>query len=338
MKDNLLASLKNCTFVKTLLMLLVILYHSCIYWTNQWFMPGSVATPSAGLATLAKWLNSFHISCFTLVSGYIFYYLRYERNKYQKFIPFLINKGKRLLIPYFFTAVVWVIPISIQLRQLEYDQIINNYFLGISPSQLWFLLMLFWVFVIAWFISDLFEKRSFVSFIVVIIIYLLGRKLSGILPNIYCIFTAFQYLLYFYIGFQIRKYPELKSHIIIWCIGAVSLFWISNYLIELPDIMNTFVEIILPLVGAISAFYFLQFMADIFRWKNSRNFGKLSSYSMPMYLFHQQIIYFVIIRFNGKVSPYINAMLNFTIALVGSYIISKILMKYKITKFLIGEK
>ena len=67
-------------------------------------------------------------------------------------------------------------------------------------------------------------------------------------------------------------------------------------------------------------------------------FKLLSSYSMPMYLFHQQIIYFCIYVFNGKMNPWINATLNFSIAMLCSFIISAIIMRYSITRFLIGEK
>ena len=58
---------------------------------------------------------------------------------------------------------------------------------------------------------------------------------------------------------------------------------------------------------------------------------------MPVYLFHQQIIYFAIILLNGKVNPWIHMIANFAIAVTGALIISIILMKWKITRFLLGE-
>ena len=57
-----------------------------------------------------------------------------------------------------------------------------------------------------------------------------------------------------------------------------------------------------------------------------------------MYLFHQQIIYFSLTILDGVVNPWINAGVNFIVATVGAYIISAILMKWKITRFLVGEK
>ena len=114
-EDNAMAvrdlELKNCTFVKTMLMLIVVFYHSILFWSGNWFS----AIPAQRLeilAGIASWLNSFHIYGFALVSGYLFYYLRYEKGKYGRYIPFLKQKAKRLLVPYVFAAAVWVIPIS----------------------------------------------------------------------------------------------------------------------------------------------------------------------------------------------------------------------------------
>lgn len=59
---------------------------------------------------------------------------------------------------------------------------------------------------------------------------------------------------------------------------------------------------------------------------------------MAMYLFHQQIIYFTISALNGVVNPWINAGVNFVAAIAGSLIISAVLMRWKATRFLIGEK
>lgn len=95
--------LANCTFVKTVLMLLVVAYHSVVFWSGNWFM-ANPAEQSKILAGIASWLNSFHIYGFALVSGYLFYYLRYEEGKYGQYVPFLLQKAKRLLVPYVFAA------------------------------------------------------------------------------------------------------------------------------------------------------------------------------------------------------------------------------------------
>lgn len=57
--------------------------------------------------------------------------------------------------------------------------------------------MLFWVFVVAWFLSDVFWYQEGVDTVLVFLIYFLGHELSEVIPNYYFVFTACQYLLYF---------------------------------------------------------------------------------------------------------------------------------------------
>lgn len=82
----------------------------------------------------------------------------------------------------------------------------------------------------------------------------------------------------------------------------------------------------------------LQAVAGKVNWQRSKVFKTLSTYSMPMYLFHQQIIYFSIVWLNGVVNPWINAVVNCVAAIFGSFIISALLMKWRRTRILIGEK
>ncbi len=127
--------LSNCSFVKTILMLIVVIYHSILFWTGTWFVEEpTYAAPL--LATVAQWMNTFHIHTFTLVSGYLFYYLKIEKGKYDKFLPFVVNKVKRLLVPYVFIALAWAIPFGVYFFSYSISDIIIKFGLGISPNQL----------------------------------------------------------------------------------------------------------------------------------------------------------------------------------------------------------
>ena len=66
-----LQDIKNCSFVKTVLMLLVILGHSLAFWSGDWFT-ANPAIESNAISIINSWIGSFHIYAFTLVSGYIF--------------------------------------------------------------------------------------------------------------------------------------------------------------------------------------------------------------------------------------------------------------------------
>ena len=163
----------NCTFVKTVLMITVVLYHCIVFWTGNWFTKNP-AYESDILAAVAGWMKSFHIYGFTFVSGYLFYFLKYEKGKYSRFLPFAVNKMKRLLFPFAFVSVVWEIPFAVYFFRYSAADIIEKYVLGTSPNQLWFLLMLFCVFVFFHPLSDFFAKNNIGGTIVVILFYGIG--------------------------------------------------------------------------------------------------------------------------------------------------------------------
>ena len=92
------------------------------------------------------------------------------------------------------------------------------------------------------------------------------------------------------------------------------------------------------IVGALMAFVILQKLSAKLNWKKSRAFVFFSKHSMPIYLFHQQVIYLLIFFLNGKLNPYVHAFVNIVGALIISLLISCVMMKFKLTRLLIGEK
>lgn len=335
--------LKNCYFVKTILMLHVILYHSLVFWTGGWFSVEAVYKSNL-LSYIALWLNSFHIYGFVLVSGYIFYYLKFEVGKYNNSFQFILTKTKRLLIPTLFTTIVWVIPIGVYFFKFDASTIINKYILGITPNQLWFLWMLFIVFVLFYFLKGVFAKFDFLSIIIAFCLYGGSIACSKICPNYFQVWTAFSYIPLFLLGFKIRQHGSYLINKINWAVWIVVDVTIFAVVQVIPNnglifkLINLGLEFFLHIIGAIMAFVVLQKIASHVKWQNSKVFTFLSERSIIVYLFHQQVIYFSIYWLNGLVNPFINATLNFIIAITISLLISLVLLKYKWTRFLIGEK
>lgn len=339
-------TLANCGFVKTFLMLLVILGHACNFWTGNWFTDNPMIN-SNGLSIISSWLNSFHIYAFTLVSGYIFTF-KILRGGYRDYSKFLKNKAKRLLVPYVFSMLIWVAPISACFFHWEIPELFRNYILCISPSQLWFLWMLFEVFVIVWPLRNVMVKKPAAGWMISLGFYGVGVVGGRFIPNVFCIWTACQYVIFFFIGMRIRvkseKHEKLLTEVVPWfCWVVVDLLLFAvNRLIEqhsgfIWSAISLGMAFLLHIVGAIMAWIVLQASASRTNWQGNRVFQTLASYSMPMYLFHQQIIYFTITALNGVVSPWINVGVNFVVALGGSFLISALMMKLKATRVLIGE-
>ncbi len=128
----------------------------------------------------------------------------------------------------------------------------------------------------------------------------------------------------------------------IWIVIHIVLFLLTEYIKDFEGIFFKLfgmgLEFILNIAGALMAFVVLQRIAEAVNWQNSKVFGYLSKNSMPVYLFHQQIIYFVIYYLNGIINPHLHALLNFVVSLSVSLLISCVFMKFRVTRFLIGEK
>lgn len=335
--------LLNCTAVKTILMLFVMLYHSCVFWTGTWWdtLP---LFPSPVLNYLARWLNSFHIYAFTLASGYLFVY-KIQSGSYGKYWPFLKNKARRLLIPYLFTALVWVVPISVYLFQWDAALLLRKFVFCIEPEQLWFVWMLFDVFALVWPLRNTMIEHPRRGVLIVMLFYIVGILGKKILPNVFCVWTACRYVPFFYMGMCLRKADVKGKKERVpwygWLAADLLTFALTLQLGNRPGIFwrmaQSGMQFVLHMLGAITAWTSLQALSGVWPWRESKLFQLLLSYAMPMYLFHQQIIYFTIDKWDGKLNPFCHASVNFTAAFCGSFLISALLMKWKVTRTLIGE-
>lgn len=329
-------------FAKTALMLLVVLYHSVLFWGGNWFTKDPLL-PAPGLQVLASWLNSFHIYGFTLISGYLFYSLRFEHGKYARFAPFLLGKGKRLLVPYAFVLLCWVIPARLLFMGYDRSLFLHKYLLGESPGQLWFLLMLFWVFVIVWPLCRLMDAHPLLSGAALVLLYFLMLDLERIWPDVFQLLTTGKYLLFFFAGMMLCKYRRRlsgKLPFLVFLLVDLILFFALRRLptgVKFRVIRRTG-TLLLRLTGAVGAFAGLTGLAKRIRWQQSPLFACFHRHSFPIYLFHQQMIFCSIWWLNGRLSPYLHAALNIVLAATLSLLLSMLLQRFSATRFLTGQK
>lgn len=296
--------LKNCDAVKGILMILVVLGHSMGMWMTGGWGPFEASQSSVVLHYLADWISTFHVFAFTLVSGYIFYYVKYEIGGYKNYLPFVILKVKRLVVPFLFVLFAWVVPVHIYFYGFGFNTVLHRFILGESPNQLWFLLMLFWVFVLFWPISNYARKHPLGGTIIVLLFMLIGMGLTFV-PNIYVFRTGLQYLLFFWVGFLIRQYGSdllMKIPSIVYIMLDIVLFIVYEQIRQIDGIIFTILltgfSVVIHLVGAVMAFVLLQRFASKLG-TNSKGVPYLVKHSMVVYLFHQQVIYLVIKMTDG---------------------------------------
>ncbi len=269
-------------------------------------------------------------------------------DNYNKFIPFIKNKAKRLLVPFIFVSIVWSCPIAAYFYKWDKKTIIDKYVLGQGPNQLWFLLVLFFIFIFAWCMYKLIKDKYILGWLFTLFLFAFARIGNRfIMPNYYEIWTACKYFIYFYLGMRIRQKEDDNQKAIVkivpsyvWLIMYIVVFAVSKIIILDGGIIGNLcdfgISFILTILGAIAAFTCLDELANKVKWDN-KLFKKLSLCAMPMYLFHEQIIYFAIYWLDG-INSYLHASIIFVIALVVSYAISVLLLRFKTTRFLVGEK
>lgn len=338
--------LENLNTIKMVLMLTVVLCHSVSFWCGGWFTafePEKVIKP---LSIISGWTGSFHVYGFTLVSGYLFYYLKIECKKYESYKLFLLNKIKRLIVPYAVISIIWVIPITQIYYHYSIQELLNKFLLGISPSQLWFLWMLFWAYVLFWPIAQIVDKRPLIGCIFSLVLYGIGGVGDRIFPNLFNLLTGFQYVAFFFVGFIIRKYEKKldkwNSIIPAICICAMHIILYSlKWHYQFSKNFAFVLDFITHMCGAVGAFLLLQYIfskcdkvAEVCR----ERFKLLILYSMPIYLFHQQVIYVIISLLCNKINPYLHAALGFLVSISTSLAISILLSKFRIGREIIGEK
>lgn len=328
--------LQNCDTVKIVMMVSVILYHSCILWGSQGWFNIIPKTPSVLLKNLTIWLGSIHIYTFTFVSGYLFYFLKYECEKYINFKDSLITRAKRLLIPYMVAIIFWCIPFQFIFFDDGILGILKKYFLATSPSQLWFLIMLFGVFAIYLIISNWFNKisvfKQFIFLLGLFFIYILLKYFN--IPNIFQIVSIVRHLVFFGVGFLYRKYnPQFLYNVNYLLLVFINLFILIIYL-EVGSknlLLYNMIYLILNFSGVFLFFIGInKYLGNIN--KNLKFYKVLKKYNFTMYIFHQQIIYITITLFNNGISNFGLVMVNFIFSFSGSLLISYILSRYQLTK------
>ena len=337
--------LENCSLTKLVCMILIVFYHSILFWSFNWF----VGTPVFSFPLfkyISLWLNTFHIYTFVFVSGYLFYFNSYELNKYSGFSIYLKTRIKRLIIPYLFVSIFWVIPISCFFYKWNWRNIFELFLLGVSPSQLWFLLMLFGVCIIFFILKKIFLNHLFWGIILVLFSYCLSIYLNRFIKNYFQILSVLKFLPFYYMGFKVRQKSNcFFCRIPFFIYFILELLLLLVYIIcdsYLKDnarfILKNFILFFLQIVGTLMCFFTIQYISGrIKKIYENKIYIFLKKSTMTIYLYHQQLIYFPIFFLNGIIHPIIHSMITFILSLVGSILISLVLHSRKELRMMIGD-
>ena len=323
--------------LRALAIILVVFGHSIILYSSEWDTFTTERTCII-LDYIKKVINIIQMPLFFSISGYLFYYSYTKRN----LIELIIEKFKRLIIPFLLVALLWFIPVRMLLNYsgyqgLNYIEIfVDKVLLGHDMGHLWFLPTLFYMFIIMKIILEILKKAenkvqyyalSFIIFLEGILIYKITKEWS---LKYYPYFDSVAiHFIYFYLGFAINKY-KIEEKLNSKKIGKILLLTfniagIIIYLISPSDAL----KVAMGVISVISLYITMKEEA-------SKATEILSENSFGVYLLHSPLKYITYTYYNNA-EPFFVVTTNFVFWGAIALLMTIGIRKTKF-KFILGEK
>lgn len=278
-------------------------------------------------------IYSFHMPLFFAIAGYCY-------SIKQSYRAYITKKIKRIGLPFVFFAFVEIIPrfLFIELVNNKEDVgtlAVNNILYG---GHYWFLYTMFMVFLIFPLIEKLFEKNAFIT---TLLVFLLGCN-AQFFPIILCLRWTLYYMVFFLIGYLLRKMDVFKKMAFIknnsftksgiLMMAIIVIMFICGYFHGRYDI--TILNLFEGLVGVFSCFALTQMFGCM------RAFEKYSSYSLPLYLLNGYLLVIsrtIIVSCLKVTNPLIIIIFNMFVAFYISYLLVRfVLGRIRLAKLLLG--
>lgn len=341
--------LRELDYLKIIGILLVVIGHCTSIYTGGWVFTSPVNSPIYGL--IASYVYTFHVPMLVFVSGSIYYYCRINKGKYSSLKSLIINKLKRLIVPFLFIGILYSIPIKYIIGMIEGNIFINikDFVLGSNTGHLWYLLMLFNIFILFYLYEKFILNKKY-SIILNLILFSILYISSGFFTNIFQINRAIQYSIFFYLGYEffrskdklILKLEKLKSKSILIMtpvLIAISLVLILVSKMKLSSIMLSkffsLINVVIAMI-CITICYLIVYLINnrmkniIIKEKIDKLINIIGKYSFNIYLLHEPIIFIVLYFIASKcINPNILVIVCLSISVSVSILISIIYTKLK---------
>lgn len=301
-------------FLRIITTFLVIIGHSTYYTISTEYggidFNSCMATANVNdskihiLASIAKdFIYTFHMPLFMFLSGALFY-MAVRTNRFPTFKDIVINKAKRLLIPFVAISIMLAIPMKyICGYWVNSENVLRDILLGQLLLQgntyLWFLPALFLIFLVSYLVEKYTEcKLPITKMMIYCAMYYVSFSIK---VNI--VKYLMQYMLWFNLGYffeQIRPafnqkvkiswiFPELLCMVMLFMIQRRQLHYRENLL---QTLLNSTVSILLAVIG-IAVVYEISRALSLLNW-NPSSVGFMTQNSFGLYLYSDPWNYLVL--------------------------------------------
>ena len=336
--------LDEVTLMRCILAILIVFMHAFTCYNYSWRPPeGFVDIP------VYKWLArssfAFTLEAFVFISGYLFAFQRITLNKKMEFETLVGNKLKRLILPSLIFSAVYF---AIFYQYKEFGSMVYSIINGCG--HMWFLPMLFWCFLAGWLLEKLKVNDVWK------LAFLVCLNLFALISLPLQLTSHASYMVYFYAGFVLYKYRDailaaITPNRLIWGWALFAVMFAvlrpmrdvlactgdASKLVKLAMLVgDNACQLVYASLGMMvfycTATYYTQ------RHQMKPFMVKLATCCFGIYLFQQfvlQVLYYKT-SFPIVVGPYWLPWCGFVIATVVSYLLSVLLLKTKMGKFLVG--
>ncbi|MEE5993527.1 MAG: acyltransferase [Oscillospiraceae bacterium] len=247
--------------IKTISLVGVVLFHCMLFYADNPFFPESADFASPVVEFLCNIFDASLIASFVFCSGFLYAYsISYKKRTLTESI---IERAKRLIIPYYLYGAFWVVPLYTFFNINTFGRpegagYLTGYkfmLLGCFADHLWFLWMLFWVSLIFILMKPLLQKKYLPAvFLMTVILSLIDQifladvsyfKISQIAPYLLCFF--FGIVFYFFLD-KIEQLPVwamflLSGLMLIGCLfygKAAEIHFALGWLCKISSAFMTF--------------------------------------------------------------------------------------------------
>lgn len=186
--------LNDVVIIRSLAIVMVVAFHAYYMMLVPAHFPDSQAMYHDMYYTINCITLQFRMPLFIMISGYLFSHLENDRGKYATFKDLFKNKFKRLIIPFYVFATVFMLTVN--------DFSWKPYY-SWGYQHLWFITMLFWCFILTRILSFLpFSKNIWFKVFVLVLFFILNL-LSRLDISFLAIPNLLRWYFWFYFGYQL---------------------------------------------------------------------------------------------------------------------------------------
>ena len=319
--------------LRAIAILMVVFGHSIILYDSGW---GGYTTNNSvlGLEILKHWINLIQMPLFFSLSGYLFFY----SYSHTGLLELIKKKAKRILLPFIFIALIWLIPIRKLVGWKAYNEksileILSQDILGGRDcGHLWFLPCLFLIFILSHIVITI--TRGITKNICIINICLVVFSYMS---------AYFFYLIPKFWGSEIVRAVAMNW---LWfCFGYVLCSWKDRYqevgkLLKASLLCLGLIFSIVTISGSFSNVRITSIIMLITFYvtidsKSNKLLTFLSNNSFGIYLFHSPLVYITYSKM-ANANPIMVVFINF-IVFGGMAIVLTLLFRNTKLRIFIGE-